>query len=378
MKRYTENTIHQDSCIKMILLSGPRQCGKTTLTKSIFQNFDYLNFDLSDDRIRMMKKYWNRNVEAVIFDEIHKMKDWKRWVKGIYDTEGNNPHLIITGSAQFDTFSKVGDSLAGRYFSHRLHPIDVKEACLYGGLSPEESLNRILTCSGFPEPFLKGEERFYKRWQKTHLDIILRQDFLDLYAIRHIKMLEVLVDLLKIRVGNQTSYASLARDLQIDHKTVKSWIDMLENIYAIFRVTPYHNNIARSLLKEPKIYFYDVARIKEIGAQIENAVALALLKEIHFLEDTEGLKGSLHYLRTKDGEEIDFCVCINEKPIVMIEVKTSDDAPSSSFNIFGKHLSQIPRVQLVKNLNRPFSTSDGIEIQKVSHFLSTLNLKKYI
>lgn len=378
MKRYPDQAIKKDANLKMILLSGPRQCGKTTLSKYIFDKIDYLNFDSSEDRERLFKKFWDRKAQAIIFDEIHKMKDWKRWIKGIYDTEGNKPHLLVTGSAQFDTFSKVGDSLAGRYFSYRLHPIDIKEGCIHWKNDPDDVLERLLKCSGFPEPFLNGEESFYRRWQKTHLDIILRQDFLDLYAIKHIKMLELLVDMLKIRVGSQISYSSVSRDIQTDHKTVKNWIQMLENIYAVFTVTPFHRNIARSILKEPKVYFYDVARVKDVGAQLENVVALSLLKSLHFLEDTEGYKGSLHYLKTKDGQEIDFCVCIDDEPVLMIEVKTSDAAPSSSFKIFNKHLPHVKKIQLVKNIDRPYSTQDGIDVCKLSNFLAEFDLKNYM
>lgn len=378
MERYATKFIKDDASLKMILISGPRQCGKTTLSKSLFSQFDYLNFDLSEDRERILKKYWNRNSESIIFDEIHKMKNWKSWIKGIYDTEGNAPNIVVTGSAQFDTFSKVGDSLAGRYFSYRLHPIDIKEACTYCNLSPDEALERLLKFSGFPEPFLNERENFYRRWQKTHLDIILRQDFLDLYAIRHIKTLEILVDMLKIRVGNPSNYSSIGRDIQTDHKTVKNWIDMLENIYAVFRVHPFHKNIARSILKEPKIYFYDVGRIKDIGAQLENLVALSLLKAIHLMEDTEGYKGSLHYLKTKDGQEIDFCVCIEDKPVLIIEVKTSDTKPSSAFSIFEKDLKGVKKIQLVKNIDRPYSTPDGVEVLKLSNFLSKFDLSQYL
>ncbi|MDP2192974.1 MAG: ATP-binding protein [Alphaproteobacteria bacterium] len=378
MQRHIQSFIKDDSNQKMILLSGPRQTGKTTLTKNLFDNCDFLNFDLSEDREMIFKNYWNRQADAIILDELHKMPQWKRWIKGIYDTEQNNPRLIVTGSAQFDTFRKVGDSLAGRYFLFRLHPIDIQEACLYWNNDPIKAMENILLYSGFPEPFLRAESDFYRRWQKSHLDIILRQDLLDLYAVRHIKMLEIMVDLLKLRTGSPLSHASLARDVQVDHKTIKNWIQMLENIYAVFRVTPYHHNIARSILKEPKIYFFDIARIKDPGAQLENLVACALLKAIHFLEDTKGYKGSLHYLRTKDGHEIDFCVCIDDKPILAIEVKTTTTEPSSAFRYFHKTLLGVRKVQLVKNLHRAFTSPDGIEVLSLPHFLKDLDLLNFL
>lgn len=378
MKRSLSPYIQKDSDIKMILLSGPRQSGKTTLVKSLFSSSDYLNFDESDDRLRIFKKHWHRNVDALIFDELHKMKDWKRWIKGIYDTRGNRPRIIVTGSARFDAFRKVGDSLAGRHLSFRMHPIDIQEGCLYWNDDPRLVMERILRCSGFPEPFLNDDPHFYRRWQRTHLDIILRQDFLDIYSIRQIKSLEILVDLLKERTASPLSYSSLAQDLQVDHKTIKSWIDMLENVYTVFRVTPFHKNIARAILKEPKLYFYDVGRIADKGAQLENLVAASLLKQAHFLEDTQGYKTDLHYLRTRDGHEIDFCVCIDNQPVLAIEVKTTDETPSPAFRIFSKYLQGVRKVQLVKTCQRPFSTLEDVQVCDLATFLKTLNFADFV
>ena len=378
MERYLSTLIAKDSDKKIILLSGPRQSGKTTLTKNLFQKYDYLNYDSSQDRESIAKQQWKRNVDCILFDELHKMPNWKRWLKGIYDTEGNRPRLIVTGSANLETFRKVGDSLAGRYFSYRLHPIDLKEGLTYWRKDKDEIFRRLMECSGFPEPFLDGSEVYYKRWQKSHLDIMLRQDFLDMYVVRSIKSIEILTDLLKTRVSSSISYVNLANDLQVDPKTIKYWLDLLENIYAIFRVTPYHSNIARSLLKEPKLYFYDIGRVLNYGAKLENLVACALLKEIHFLEDTHGCKGSLHYLKTKDGVEIDFLVVINDKPVLSIEVKVSDEEPSKNFRYFKKFLGDIENVQLVLNLKREFDTSDGIQVRSLVDYLSELNLLRYI
>src|SRR4029079_4076307 len=98
---------------------------------------------------------------------------------------------------------------------------------------------------------------------------------------------------------------------------------------------------ARALLKEPKFYFYDIARVPDYGARLENLVACALLKEIHFLEDTQGCKGALYYLKTKDGIEIDFLVVIDNSPILCIEVKASDGSPSKGFHHFKKFVGDI-------------------------------------
>lgn len=378
MKRYLEAFVKKDSVKKIILISGPRQSGKTTFTKNLFHDFDYLNYDSQKDRQAIMKMQWKRNVEAVLFDELHKIPEWKRWLKGIYDTEGNNPRIIVTGSANLETFRKAGDSLAGRYFRFRMHPIDMKEALQYWKNDAQEIFGRLMTVGGFPEPFLEGKPSFHRRWQKSHLDIMLRQDFLDMYAVRSVKRLEVLLDLLESRVGGTISHANLANDLRVDSKTVKNWLDMLENIYAVFRVTPYHKNIARSILKEPKFYFYDLPRAGNEGARLENLVACTLIKELNFIEDTQGYSLTLHYLRTKDGNEIDFLIVCDGRPVLAIEVKTSDDQPSKNFNLFRNFIGDVPCVQLVLNLKREFDTQDGVQVRNLVDYLGRLDFSKLV
>lgn len=377
MKRYLTQLILKDAEEKIILLSGPRQAGKTTLSKSLFERAFYLNYDLASDREAIAKKHWPRDVECIIFDELHKMPQWKRWIKGIYDTEGNRPRLIVTGSANLEVFKKVGDSLAGRYFQFRLHPIDIKEAVLFGDFSAQEACQNLLALSGFPEPFLKQSEVFYRRWRRTHLDIILRQDFLDLSAVRAIKNIEILVELLTDRIASPLSYSNLAQDLQVDSKTVKSWILLLENFYVLFVVTPYHHNIARSILKEPKLYFFDIPRVNNEGARIENLVACALLKEIHYIEDTQGLKGRLHYLRTRNDQELDFLVTLEDKPVFCCEVKLSDTNPSKYFEFFQNALGLKDAYQLVLNCPREFDTPTGVHIRDLSKFLASFSLMDF-
>lgn len=376
MQRNLQNLIIQDLPHKIVLLTGPRQCGKTVLAKQLRIHFDYLNYDSAEDRVALIKKSWDRQKNLIIFDELHKMKQWKRWLKGIYDTEGIPPELLVTGSAKLNTYRKVGDSLAGRYFHFRLHPLDLKEAYRYWLADGEKIFERLFNCSGFPEPFLHGDASYYKRWRRTHLDIILRQDLLDLHSIRDIQGIETLVTLLKGRIGSTVSYANLARDLERDANTVKRWLLLLENLYVIFRVTPYHKKIARSLLKEPKFYFYDIAQVEDKGARLENLLACALLKELQFIEDMSGDKTALHYLRTKDGRELDFLICINDNPTHMLEAKWADANPASAFNYFQKYFPKIQAIQLVKDLNRETTLPQGLAIRALIPWLTQLDLLK--
>lgn len=373
MKRSLTSHIKEDLNNKIVFLTGPRQTGKTTLSKMLFKNYEYCNHDLAEHRVALTEKSWDRKKDLIIFDELHKKKNWKAWIKGIYDTEGARPRLLVTGSAKLDISKKMGDSLAGRFFQFRLHPFDLKE--LKGTQKSEEIFNRLINISGFPEPFLKGKEIFYRRWKKSHLDIILRQDLLDLENVRNIQSIETLIEILRYRVGSPVSYNSLSSDLETSPKTIKRWLMILENLYIVFKVTPYHKNIARSLLKEPKYFFYDTGHVLgDKGAKLENLVAASLLKELDFLEDTLGYDASLHYLRNKDGREIDFLILINNKPSRLIEVKWADDQPSPHFKHFSRFFKRVKMIQLVKELKKEKTYPDGLEIRKVVPWLEVLNL----
>lgn len=376
MERYLQSYIKRDLPSKIVLLTGPRQCGKTTLAKQLYSSYDYFNYDAASNRLALKEQSWDRQKRLIIFDELHKMNGWKRWLKGVYDTEGIPPEILVTGSARLDMRKKMGDSLAGRYFQFCLHPLDLKEATTYYADAPEKIFTQLWGCSGFPEPFLKDSITYYKRWRRSHLEIILRQDLIDLYTGRDIQAIETLVLLLKDRVGTTVSYANLARDLERDPNTIKRWLKLLENLYIIFRVSPYHKNIARSLLKEPKYYFYDFANVENNdGAKLENMVACALLKELQFLEDTQGLKTSLHYLRTKEGREIDFLVCIEGKPTHLIEVKSADGTPAPGFEYFNQFLPHTKKIQLVKDLTREKTYPHGLEIRSLIPWLAKLDLQ---
>jgi len=380
MKRYLKQAITQDLPRKIILLSGPRQCGKTTLAKMLSNHFDYLNFDNPEHRLILQKRSWNRDKKLIIFDELHKMKKWKSWIKGIYDTEGIPPSMIVTGSARLDIHRKMGESLAGRFFPFRLHPLDLKEIIQFNQTGNKSKiLRRLLECGGFPEPYLENDIRYYNRWKRTHLDIIVKQDITAIENIRDITSIETLIQLLRNRVGSPVSYNSLARDLQCSDHSVKRWITILENMYLIFKVTPWHRNIARSLLKSPKYYFYDTGQvIGNDGIKLENLTACALLKNCHYREDCLGESFKLSYLQTKDGNEIDFHITENGISRKMIEVKWSNSKPSPNFNYFTKYFPDSRKVQIVGELNREETYPNGLKILKAENWLTDFNLAKQL
>ncbi len=375
--RYIADRILTDLDKKIVLLGGPRQVGKTTLSKSLFKNAHYLNYDVVSDRKAILNQDWPSSSELVVLDELHKLRKWKTYLKGIYDSKGIPPRILVTGSARLDIVKKMGDSLAGRHFYWKLHPLCPKE--LRTKFSPNESLEKIINQSGFPEPFFANSD-FYPRWAKTHIDIILRQDLIDLEQVSDILAIETLIEMLSQRVGSTVSYESLGQDLSRSPITIKRWITLLENLFVIFRVTPWSKKIARSLLKAPKFYFFDTARVQgDVGARYENAVACALLKEIDFINDSLGARLALHYLRDRMGHELDFAVCDRNKIHLAIETEWSDDDFSQSFKAFSKPLSTFAAsgVQLVGTLTKPRESPLGTMMFNGAEWLSNIDFSKF-
>jgi len=374
MERIQKTFIINDLDKKMVFVAGPRQVGKTTLAQSFcskWSRLQYLNFDAEKDRLMILRQEWDRKVDLVILDEIHKLKKWKTKLKGIYDTEGIKPRLLVTGSARLDVLRKGGDSLAGRYFFHRLYPFSVRE--LRGHASPQELLDQLMKFGGFPEPFFSQSETSAARWRKQIFERIIRADIMDLEPIRDIRSLILLLDLLRERVGSPVSYNSLARDLEVSPHTVKRWIEILENLYIVFRVTPYHRNLARTLLKEPKIYFYDTGSVHaDPGKRLENAVAVCLLKHLHFLEDTKGKNVALHYLRDKEKREVDFLTIIEGKSVNLIEVKLNEEKIHQSLNYY-VHQLKVEGIQLVHGIKQTRSVGN-ISIVNAAQWLDELEL----
>jgi uncharacterized protein len=378
--RYIQKFVLEDLEKKMVFIGGPRQAGKTTLSKNILSKLpggnevgQYFNWDFLADRKLITKIDWAPSKKHVVFDEIHKFKGWKNWVKGQYDVHGQNHKFLITGSARLDLYRKGGDSLMGRYHYWRLHPFSLDE--IPAGIKPTEALPRLLKFGGFPEPFLDASERASKRWRKERLEKIVRDDIRDLENIQSVGQLELLLELLRDRVGSSISYANLANDLQISPHTVKRWIEILNSMYVTFSVLPYSTNLARSVLKPPKIFFYDNGDVEgDDGVRLENLVANHLLKRLHFLEDYYGQNCQLRYLRDKEGREVDFVIVIDKKIDTLVEVKLSDSKISSSLSYYAEKLQPKHVVQIVANLKKSYLSGKVRILSPEEYFKPIWNL----
>ncbi len=358
MKRYIQDMIYNDLVKKMVFIGGPRQVGKTTLGKALFikkfTNGQYFNWDNDIDRRAILKHEWLLKSTLIIFDELHKYPRWKAWIKGIYDNKLPQQQFLVTGSARLDTYKRGGDSLLGRYHYWRLHPLTIDE--LPAGMNLDEGLEKLMTLGGFPEPFLSNDIREAARWRRERFDRVIREDIRDLESIRNIETLSLFVDALRERVGGMITLSNIAADLQISPKTAKSWLSLIEKTYLAFTIYPLTKKIPRAIQKPPKVFFYDNGDvIGDNGARFENLVATTLLKRLNFLEDYHGHRASLHYVRDKDGREVDFVTIVNNKVIDLIEVKLSQSDISSSLKYYSEKLKPENTVQLVLNLPRSYN-----------------------
>ena len=335
MKRQQTELLRSDLAKKMVFLSGPRQVGKSWLSRELQKTTDrprYLNYDSPADRDVISAMGWSTRTDLLVLDEIHKMPQWKSFLKGVWDTRPDGMAVLVTGSARLETFRQSGDSLAGRFFHHRLFPVTPAEAKWAGEVRP---LEHFLKRGGFPEPWLAASEAEAGRWRRQYLDGLIREDILNFENIQQLKAMNLLVELLRQRVASPVSYQGLSEDLGVSPNTVKHYVEILEALYIVFRVYPHHRSIARALVQQPKVYFFDTGLVQgDDGKRLENAVALSLLRQADGAEDHDGRAHSVRYLRTREGKEVDFVVAVDEVPTLMVEVKAQERQLSSGLKYF--------------------------------------------
>ena len=333
-ERYLTAAIRNDLREKMVFVAGPRQVGKTTLAQILIGNYStghpaYLNWDDDVHRKKIKERAWPSTERLIVFDELHKYARWRNMLKGLFDTLHAIHSFLVIGSARLDYYRKGGDSLLGRYHFYRLHPLSLPE------LNPSlRDTGRLLQFGGFPEPFLKADERQLRRWHVSRLTQLVKEDLRDLEHVREISLIEQLAEMLPDRVGSVLSIKSLSEDLQIDFKTAARWISILENLYYVYRIPPFGSPKIRAVKKEQKLYMWDWSQVPETGARFENMVAGHLLKYCHFMEDFEGYRMELRFLRDTDRREIDFVVLRNRKPIFAVECKTGEKELSPHIRYF--------------------------------------------
>jgi len=374
MKRYLDDRVQADLARKMVFLTGPRQVGKTTLSRQLVaqRGGQYLNYDVPADRAMILHRRWSPQAPLLVLDEVHKMPGWKAWLKGVYDGKPASQQLLVTGSARMDTFRQSGESLAGRFFGLRLHPVSVREWCEQTGANPDAALTHLLERGGFPEPCLAPDNEQAERWRRQYFDGLVRNDVLEFSRIQEVGAIRLFAQLLRSRVGSPLSLASMARDLAVSPATLKKYLDILEALFIVFVVRPFHHNIARAVLQSPKVYFYDTGLVEgDAGLRFENLVATALLKQVQWQHDVQGKEVGLHYIRTKDGAEVDFALSEKNQLTELVECKLSDEKPHRALQRFAQELAPVRAVQVVRHARHSYTLGD-LEVAAAPDYLMGL------
>ena len=357
---------HLGAYRQMAFVSGPRQVGKTTVSEAMATT--YLNWDDEDVRKAIQSgqrslaaKYGLDNISGdkriVVFDEIHKYSRWKQFLKGFYDLYGKRFGIVATGSARMDVYKKGGDSMMGRYFPYRMHPLSVAELldtsipCERLVRQPkrlaDEEWNALLHFGGFPDPFVMRDVRFSRRWNSLRFDQLTKTDMRDLTRIGELDQLSALAEMLANRSGEQLVYKSLGCDLGIDEKTAKKWVKALKHLYFGFEVRPWFKNVENSIRKKPKWYLRDWANIPDEGKRAETLIACHLLKAVEGWTDLGYGEFSLGYLRDKSKREVDFVVVRDRIPWFLVEVKKGKESLSDALAFFQRRIGAKHAFQVV-------------------------------
>lgn len=383
MKRIYTSLIldHLKNWEQIVFIEGARQTGKTTIAKEILKHFEltlYLNWDNVKDRTLMLKgQDFVENTKLfteassqkplIIFDEIHKMPNWKNYLKGFYDTYKGKLKIIATGSSKLSIYKKGQDSLMGRYFNYTVHPLSVGELIKQSykaatvltpsSIIDEKLFQNLFDFGGFPDPFVNKSSNFHNRWIKLRNQQLFAEDINVVEDIKNIQLLETLAYILKEETTSQLNYSKLAAKIQISDQTVKKWVNMLENFYYGFTIRPWHKNITRSIIKEPKFYLSDWSNIQYIGKKSENFVACHLKKAVNFWNESGNGEYGIYYLRDKEKREVDFVITKNDKVWLIAEVKHSNNSNlSKNLEYFQKLTNAEHAFQLIldmppKNIN---------------------------
>jgi predicted AAA+ superfamily ATPase len=368
IRRYLQAAVEHDLGRKMVFVGGPRQVGKTRLGKMIVTDpAAYLSFDIPAHREAILKGELPPTRDW-FFDEIHKYRGWRNFLKGLYDAAGTRKRILVTGSARLDFYRYGGDSLQGRYYYLRLHPLTLAEL---GGHTADD-LSALLRLSGFPEPLLGGDETQARRWSLAYRERLVREEVTALEAISDLSKLELLANALPGRVGSPLSLNALREDLQVSHPTVARWLEVLERLYAIFRIAPFGAPRLRAVSKAQKHYHFDWTVVSDPAARFENLVACHLLKWVHYQADTHGRSVELRYFRDIDGREVDFVMTDQGKPIGMVECKWGDAEVSPSLRYLHQRFASVPAWQITAVGTKDFETVEGIRAAPAARLLSQL------
>lgn len=322
-----------------VILTGPRQSGKSTTLKEIFTpKYEYITLEdpsIRESFISEPKLFLEKLPRYIIFDEIQYAPELLTYLKMLIDDSRDvKGRFLLTGSQQFQMMKNISETLAGRVGLLHLLPLSYEE--IKDKVSPKKKVNSlkifIHSCLRGSYPELYRHPKYDSRaWYDSYIQTYLERDIKSIYNVGNLRDFHRFMRLLASRCSQQLNLSNLANDLGVAVNTVKKWISLLESSYIIYLLSPYYKNIGKRIVKSPKIYFTDcglvchLLNIKSrdvlinhplIGALFEN---YCIQETIKYFENM-GLTAELYYIRTKTGKEIDL-ILDTKNGFVPIEIK---------------------------------------------------------
>lgn len=317
---------------RALCITGPRQSGKTTLSKLLFKGKPYVNFEdpatqglFENDPGKFIKTYQS----GAVFDEVQRVPEIFRHLQVLMDKNKSRGQFILTGSNNFLLQEQVSQSLAGRAGYLTLLPFSYQE--LKEANMPVSDILTNMLSGGYPE--IWSEKLNPQKWLSSYIQTYIQRDVRQLKNISNLAQFSRFVFLCANHAGQILNRDELSRQIGVDTKTIQSWLGILENSYILFRLQPWHNNLNKRIVKSPKLYFYDTGLLCTLlnissktglknhtmaGAIFENWCIAEILKN----KCNQGENNGLFYFRDNLGNEIDLIIEKETVPLA-VEIKSS-------------------------------------------------------
>ncbi|MBO9617318.1 MAG: ATP-binding protein [Dyadobacter sp.] len=358
---------------KSVAVTGPRQSGKTTLAKSLFPGKAYLSLENPDVRrfaLEDPRGFLSRYQSGAIFDEVQRAPELFSYLQEVLDESPESGRFILTGSNNFLLQQNISQTLAGRVAILNLLPFSTEELYDKGNNVPDE--NQIIFKGLYPPIYEPGipPEDWFPDYLRTYIDRDVRQ----IKNITDLIVFERFIRLLAGRNGQELNLTSLAVDTGVDTKTVQSWIGVLESSFIIYLLRPHYKNFNKTLIKRPKVYFYDTGLVCSLlgisqaeqlpfhplrGALFESLVVTELVKQ----RTNAGKPVNLYYWRDKTGHEVDI-VIDNGLSLIPVEIKAGKTVNNEFFGniIYWNKLSGATTGYIAYAGNQIEERSNGITV----------------
>ena len=357
----------------VVTLTGPRQSGKTTLCRSVFPDLPYVNLEAIDEReaaSRDPRGFLSQYPNGAVLDEIQRVPSLTSYIQVRVDEVRRNGLFVLTGSQQLDVSQTVSQSLAGRTAVVRLLPFSMAEAMQ---LSPLYNIDALLYTGFYPRIY---DQRINPTQALAdYFDTYVERDLRQLSELRNLSTFQRFVRVCAGRAGQLLNAQSLGADVGVSHTTVRQWLSLLEASYVVFLLYPYHGNVAKRLIKSPKLYFYDVGLAayllgienpKQVtthplrGNLFENCAVLEALKHRY----NSGKTSNLYFYRDSTGHEVDLIYMIAQHP-VPVEIKAGQTVVQDFFkglSHFEKVMGGLPHGGLLVYGSDKESTQAGVRV----------------